>query len=399
MVIIDVSDICRETPFGVVHLDSLDALRATAEAWDDLWRRSDATLPSLRAELLAQWVEHFARPDDFHAVAVEAEGRLVAALPLVRRRIAGLLDAGAMPCNEWSASGDLLLDSSLGERGQAPFANGGGGTMLAWSSRQTVPVPFPAVLDALAAAIREMPWPLVWLDEAVLDAPRWRALQAALLRAGMTVAEHPRWQVGRVEIDHDWPAYKARWSRKHRQKMAWSLRRLTARGEVRLAVHSQLAPGEVAATMRQCFEIEDRGWKGAAGTSMLRTPGMAEFFTRQAELAAQAGPTRSWRCSTAAAAPWPSATDFRPRAFSTPSRPATIPSLPGSSPGQLLRYCLLERFFADPERRAMDFQGAMTEAHAAWLPQRYTVGRLAVAPRGLAGRLAVRAYRDFWLRA
>ena len=92
------------------------------------------------------------RPEDFHAVAVEAEGRLVAALPLVRRKIAGLFDAGTMPCNEWSASGDLLLD---------PF--------------------FPSVLDAMAGAIRDVPWPLLWLDEAVLEAPRWRALQAALL--------------------------------------------------------------------------------------------------------------------------------------------------------------------------------------------------------------------------
>ena len=354
--------------FSVVHLDSLDALRATAEAWDDLWQRSDATLPSLRAESLAQWVEHFARPEDFHAVAVEAEGRLVAALPLVRRKIAGLFDAGTMPCNEWSASGDLLLD---------PF--------------------FPSVLDAMAGAIRDVPWPLLWLDEAVLEAPRWRALQAALLRAGTTLAKHPRWQVGRVEIDHDWPAYQARWSRKHRQKMAWSLRRLAAQGKMRLAVYSPSAPDEAAAMMRPCFEIEDRGWKGAAGTSVLRTSGMPEFFTRQAELAARWGQLElaMLHCGD------------RPVAFCYGLSAKGVfhsvktsydPEFARESPGQLLRYCLLEQLFADPERRAMDFQGEMTEAHAAWLPRCYTVGRLAVAPRGLAGRLAVRAYRDLWLR-
>ena len=64
-------------------------------------------------------------------------------------------------------------------------------------------------------------------------------------------------------------------------------------------------------------------------------------------------------------------------------------------PGQLLRYYLLERFFAEPERKALDFQGPMTEAHAAWLPERYAVGRLAVAPRQWLGRLAVWAYRHF----
>jgi hypothetical protein len=333
--------------------------------------------------LLAQWVEHFARPDDFHALAVEAQGRLVAALPLVRRKIARLLNAGTMPCNEWSASGDLLLDSSV----EQAFLPAPGQTIMS----------IPPVLDALAAAIREMPWPLLWLDEAVLSAPRWRALQAALLRAGMTVAEHPRWQVGRVEIDHDWPGYKARWSRKHRQKMAWSLRRLTARGKIRLAVFSHLAPAEVAVTMGQCFEIEDRGWKGAAGTSMLRRPGIAEFFTRQAELAARQDQLELalLHCGDRPAA---FCYGLSAKGVFHSVKTSYDPEFARESPGQVLRYCLLERFFAEPERRAMDFQGEMTDAHAAWLPHCYTVGRLAIAPRRLSGRLAVRAYRDLWLR-
>jgi hypothetical protein len=208
-----------------IHLDSIDALRDRAEAWDDLWQRSDATLPALRAELLAQWVEQFARSDDFHAIGVEADGRLLAALPLVRRKVARVLDAAAMPCNEWSSSGDLLLDATTDG---------------------------DAVFDAMATAIGELPWPLLWLDEAVLDAPRWQRWQQALMRAGMTVATHGRWQVGRVEVNgQDWPAYKSRWSRKHRQQMAQALRRLADRNEVRLSTGTQLAPDEVAAWMQQ----------------------------------------------------------------------------------------------------------------------------------------------------
>ena len=99
----------------IIHLDSLKALRDAAEAWDDLWRRSDATLPTLRAELLAQWVEHFARPGDFHAVAVEVSGLWVAALPLVRRKIGRVLTVAAMPCNEWASCGELLWDASEGQ--------------------------------------------------------------------------------------------------------------------------------------------------------------------------------------------------------------------------------------------------------------------------------------------
>ena len=206
-------------------------------------------------------------PTSFHAIGVEAEGRLLAALPLVRRKVARVLDAAAMPCNEWSSSGDLLLDAA---------ADG------------------DATLDVLAAAIGELPWPLLWLDEAVLDAPRWQRLQQALVRAGMTVATHGRWQVGRVEVDgHDWPAYKGRWSRKHRQQMAQALRRLADRGEVRLSVGSQLAPDEVAAWMQRGFEVEDRSWKGGGGQFRAPQPGHGRVLHPPGPTGGPMGPTRT----------------------------------------------------------------------------------------------------------
>jgi CelD/BcsL family acetyltransferase involved in cellulose biosynthesis len=72
------------------------------------------------------------------------------------------------------------------------------------------------------------------------------------------------------------------------------------------------------------------------------------------------------------------------------------PEFGAQHPGQLLRYHLLERFFTEPGCKALDFQGPMTAAHAAWLPEPYTVGRLAVAPRSRWGRLAVQAYKNLW---
>ncbi len=369
------------TRLRIVHLDSLAALRAAAEAWDDLWRRSAVTLPTLRAELVAQWVEQFARPDRFHAIAIESEGRLVAALPLVRRKLGCLLNVAAMPCNEWSSSGELLLDRVV-EQASLP---GPGRTEIS----------VPPVLEALAAAIRAMPWPLLWLDEAVLDAPRWQQLRQACTAARMTVAEHRRWQVGRVAIDGDWPGYKSRWSRKHRQKMAWAARRLAGRGDVRLVVHARLAPGEVAAWMQRGFEIEDRSWKGAEGTSVLRTPGIAEFFLRQAEQAAEWGQLELafLQCGDRLAA---FSYGLTAKGVFHSLKVGYDREFAEQAPGQLLRYHLLERFFAEPERKALDFQGPINEAHAAWLPEPYAIGRLAVAPRSLGGRLTVRAYKDIW---
>ncbi len=96
----------------VVHLRSLEALRTAHSDWDDLWRRSEVTFPTMRAELIAQWVEHFASGAEFHALAVEHHGRWAAALPMLRKKIGPLIVAGVLPCNQWSSSGEFLLDLS-----------------------------------------------------------------------------------------------------------------------------------------------------------------------------------------------------------------------------------------------------------------------------------------------
>jgi CelD/BcsL family acetyltransferase involved in cellulose biosynthesis len=361
----------------LVQIASVDQLSAAAPAWDDLWRRSESTLPTLRARLVAQWVRQFAPRAEFHALAVEDQGQWVAALPLVRRKVARLIDAGTLPLNEWSPSGDLLLDST---------------------------VRTDTVLDLLVAALVELPWGLWWLDEVAVDAPRWRAFIAAAARAAIAVHYQEQLRIGRIEIDHDWDAYQHRWSRKHRQQMARHARRLAERGEVRFSLLSQLAPEEVAGWMRLGFEVEDRSWKGPAGTSVLRTPGMLDFFTRQAEELARWGllELAFLECGG------------RPVAFSYGQSAKGVyhslkvgydPEYAGCSPGQLLRYYLYRRLYGDPPGptgvtpvprwRAIEYI-TPSEAHWKWKPTTYSVGRLVIAPRRLLARAALHAYRHYW---
>jgi len=59
-------------------LDSIGAIRCRAAAWDRLWQRSEVSLPTARAELTAQWLEHFARKASFCVLSVEDDGDLVA---------------------------------------------------------------------------------------------------------------------------------------------------------------------------------------------------------------------------------------------------------------------------------------------------------------------------------
>jgi len=351
----------------LIHLNSLDELRAAAGAWDDLWRRSDVAVPTARAELVAQWVEQFAPGARFRAVAVEDQGQWVAALPLVGRRIKRIIAAGTMPSNQWSASGELLLD---------PTAD-----------------PEP-VSSALVAGMRQLPWPVLWLDDTAVHSRRWQSLLAALDHAGVPWRWRMQMEIGRLEIDHDWAAYQGRWSRKHRQQMARHARRLAEHGDVRFQLFSDLRADEVADRLLRGFEVEDRGWKGEAGTSVLRTPGMLEFFQRQArQLAAWGHLDLAWlECGADVVA---FAYGFSGKGVYFSYKVGYDPRYAAYGPGQLLRHFLLERLFSDPRRLAVDYMPP-SEAHLKWRPALYPVGRLVVALRGVLGRMLVRAIPDLF---
>jgi CelD/BcsL family acetyltransferase involved in cellulose biosynthesis len=361
----------------LVQIASVDQLSAAAPAWDDLWQRSESTLPTLRAALVAQWIRHFAPRAEFRVLTVEDQGQWVAALPLVGRKVARLVYAGTLPLNEWSPSGDLLLDP-------APTSD--------------------TVLDLLVAAMVELPWGIFWLDEVAIDAPRWKALLAAVARAELATHYHEHFRLGRIVIDHDWEAYQRRWSRKHRQQMARHARQLAARGQVRFSLLSQLAPKEVAGWMRRGFEVEDRSWKGGAGTSVLRTPGMLDFFTRQAEELARSGllELAFLQCG---GRPIAFAYGLRGKGVYHSLKVGYDPEYAAYSPGQLLRYHLYRRLFGDPpsaagvtpvpQWRAIDYM-TLSDAHAKWRPTTYSVGRLVVAPRRLLARAVLHTYRHYW---
>jgi CelD/BcsL family acetyltransferase involved in cellulose biosynthesis len=319
----------------------------------------------MRAELVAQWIEHFAPRAKFFGLAVEENGRFLAALPLVRKKVARVFRAAAFPCNEWSSSGDLLLDAEI-------------------NASKT--------LDLLISALAKLPASLLWLDEILPEANRWRAFCDGFSRRPAKMHLQTRYRVGRVEVAGDWQAYQASWSRKHRQKMAHCLRQLSHFGKLELRLLSNFSQGEAAEAMRQGLEIENLGWKGEAGSSVLKTPGMESFFLRQAELLAREGQLELAFLESAG----------RPIAFAYGQTAKGVfhsakigydPAYAEFSPGQMLRYFLLERFHHEPGRKALDFLGPLTESHAAWRPREYCVARLAASLGNPLGTLAIAAYR------
>ncbi len=188
-------------------LTSVDELRAAEPAWDELWERSDCTSPLARAEMVAHWIEHFAPNNRLRVAVVEQGGRWLAALPLMEGRAGGMLRAGVLPCNEWPSGATLLWDVSATS---------------------------DEVGSLMAAALDQLPWQLVFLQAAMPARASWRALHRALATAGTPCDLRMRWRVGRLAVQHDWPAAFAQLSRKHRQRIASSLRKLSARGDVEL---------------------------------------------------------------------------------------------------------------------------------------------------------------------
>ena len=348
----------------IVRINSTGTLREYAQQWDDLWSRSDVIPSTARAHPVANWVEHFAPHATLCALAVEQDGRLVAALPLYRETVGKFLRVVRLPRNGWASAGDLLIDSVD---------------------------PEPA-LDCLAQALTALSSSLLWLPLVPFQEPTWLALQAAMTRAGMPFTLEEQYQIPQVEITSDWDTYDrtrdgdARRSRRRYAKM------LERDGGAELRVHTRFAPGELERLLRLGFEVEDRSWKGEAGSSVLKRPGLFEFTLRQAHLLAERGELQLVFLHLAG----------QPIAFSYRSRSRGCQfceklgydqEFRRYGPGQQMMMRLLQRLHEDPECHLLDFAGRLVDWNAAWATRTYPVGRLVAAPSGVVSRTLLELYR------
>lgn len=362
----------------LVCLENAAELPAEAARWDRLWWESETSIPTARAAAVAHWCRHFAPNRPVRFVAVARGDRYLAALPLVERRLGGLLRVGALPTNPWLTCGDLLAAAPV-------------------DSPETT-----AALDLLVAGMhRLVPWSLLWLNEAPLGLPHWRALTAALHRSGAAHDARLWAEVGKLTIDDDWAAYRASWSRRHRQRWMRQRRRLEALGPLRLRRVRPRTPEQLESALREAMTIEHRSWKGRRGSSVLSTPAMFGYFLAQCKPPAIEGRVE-FAFLQVANEPVAFIFGLHGKGVFHSCKIGYEPQWADYSPGQVLRGLLLEEFFAertagsetDSEQiAAIDFQGALTSAHRAWRPERYTVGRLAVSITPL-GRLMVKAVRS-----
>src|SRR5205823_1941423 len=137
-------------------------------------------------------------------------------------------------------------------------------------------------------------------------------------------------------------------------------------GGAELMVHSHLQPHEVREHLARGFEVEDRSWKGLAGSSVLKSAGMLDFYRREAEQLAACGQLELVFLEHQGQ---PIAFDYgwNSKGIHSLAKIGYDEAYARVGPGQLMIMGLLERLHADPARRALDFWGPLMSWHESWV--------------------------------
>jgi hypothetical protein len=354
----------------ILILHGIEELGAHAGDWDDLWQRSDVYSPNVRAAMVQLWVEQFAPRRRFRVVAVADAGRFVAALPVVYRYVAGVPCIGSLPRNEWAGNGDLLLD---------PHCD------------------VDRVLDRLVTGLRRLRWALFHFGHVRHTAPRWQAFIAALERQQIPFRERKACQVGIVELAPSWDLYIESRRRGHAgaiKKYMRAERRAEAAGGAELQVIREFRPGQLASLMRTLFDIEDRSWKGDAGSSVLKNPQAMRYYLGEARQLAEWGNLElSFLSIGGRPAAFPYACNSRH--YSIQKKIGYDTAYGSCSPGRVLTARHLRFLHEEGLCSRSDFVGELTEADAVWATTTYSMAPLVLAAPTI-GTAAFRYY-DRWL--
>ncbi len=344
-------------------LSSAEELRRVGQAWDELWDRSDAPLPTLRAETLLLWLEDFAPTSRFRALVVFDGPKMLAALPLIDLEICRMLGIGSLPKNSWSISGDLMIDSQIDPA---------------------------SVMSLLAGGLRQMPWPLLLMRRIEIDRPVWREFLSSVERNGLKVTRCGPYDVGLIRFPEDSQAYLDGCAKRHVKNMERVGRRADETGGHALQVHETIQPDDVEPLLREGFEIESRSWKRRVGSAVLQNPLIWRHYLRQAKLLAaanhlylvfleHAGNRIAFEYS------------YMSKGWYITPKAGYDEDYRHLSPSQLLCYDLY-RHLADQENSpVVDLFGPLNDAERCWITEQYHVETVLIALKPLRGLIMSRA--------
>ncbi len=275
--------------------------------------------------------------------------------------------------NPWGWAGDLLVDWSVDD--------------------------LAAVMDQLVLGLQKCQRPWLWFDAIPTAQPAWQQLIAALARRQLQIWQRPLFDIGYIDIHGaqapaDFATYQANWSGNFRRQMRKMVRRAEEVGGVQLEVQRPTNSAELQQLLQRGFAVEDRSWKGTAGSSILKQPQVFQFYIDQATLLMQTGQLElayltHQGTDIAFEYGW-----FSKGVYFTP-KVGMDDNFRHLSPGQLIRYLLLEQFFNDPTRQVFDFMGPLAEATSKWITGQYPVTQLIISTGNWGGNSLLKIARDY----
>lgn len=350
-----------------VHvIDSREELAANAVRWNELWQRSEVSQPTARAEFILHWMSCFAPGARFQGIVVEDGNSWVAGLPLIAGRLARFVRTGNLPRNEWNGAGDLLLAGDADR---------------------------DAALQQLAATLNQLGWPLYRFSHVRSESPAWRDFMYALRESQLQVDCRPSYEVSCIAIPSDWQSYQQNWSKDHRKKVRRLFDKLRKRGPVQLGLYRPATRQEAEPLLRRAFAIEDSGWKGESGTSLLKTPGLSAFVIGMAELLV---PRRELELAFLELNGEPIAFEilWNSKRVWHSYKVGYDERFSSCSPGNLLIHELLREASETGRCELFDCIGPTNAGLRRWGDSTYQVSQITVAPRRWIGRALMYSYRS-----
>lgn len=344
---------------------TLTQLGDEAPKWDELWTQSVSELPSKRAAGVQLFCDVFAKDAEFVALVVEQEDRFVAALPLLKEHDPRWITKYSLTSNCMVMAGDLLIDPNCDTQ---------------------------SVTELIAQQVAGLDGSLAAFEGIDILSERWTRFRSVLNGLGRQTHVSDGFDVGEIDILHDWDAYVKSWSRNHRSAIKRCRKKLNAEGTVAVIQLRNPSDDELYETLEDCFVVEDLGWKGDEGTSILKTPALRSYLHQEARLIRDLGMLDLWLLKL----------DGKIIAFEycQLSRGTCFsykisfdPAFERFSPGRVLRCIQLERYHQDESVKCLNTLGMLCSAKAKWTTKSYRSSRLFVATGGPLSNLAMAGFK------
>jgi hypothetical protein len=315
--------------------------------WDDLWERSSIETPLARSDLIIQYIEQFNPNAMFCALVVESNGRFVTALPFAETRRMYFVSAGINPSNEWSLCGQLLVDFS----------------------QDAI-----SAIELLVTNLNLLPYSILWLDYIRINDPEWVLFKNAITKHKISSQWLHRYHTAVVSIPNDCQEMFSLFSKKEIANIRRKIRKFYSDYDYKLLEIN--SPDNLSDYLHNCFELENRGWKGDFGGSILNRK-MDIFFKK---IAVTLCKNKSFSLYLLL---------FKNKIIAFRyciSTKNTVFSLKTSydpayrdyAPGQVITYLIFESLCQDDNIKKFDFFGEFMPNQKVWNPALCPVGQIVI---------------------